>query len=76
MNKINELFLLCNYRKTLKEITDKSITSVTIPKSVKEIGEDVFSWCTSLRKVMFPKDKEDLAKEFEEDFENCTIELV
>ena len=37
----------------LKECTDKSITSVVIPDSVKKIVEDAFYCCSSLSSVEF-----------------------
>ena len=38
----------------LKECTDKSITSVVIPDSVKKIGVKAFKYCESLSSVVIP----------------------
>ncbi len=35
---------------------DKNLTSVTLPDTVREIGEDAFSCCDNLTKVVLPKD--------------------
>ena len=55
MNKTNSIFLLGNYRKTLKELLDKSVSSVTIPNSVTEIEGCVFWFCDTLTSVVLPE---------------------
>ena len=54
----------------------KNLQEIGFSNGITEIHETAFQGCTSLKKVMFPKEKKDLAREFEENFESCTIELA
>ena len=46
----------------LKECTDKSITSVVIPDSVKKIGVKAFRGCKSLSSVVIPSSVTEIGK--------------
>ncbi len=51
---MNEILRLSEDGKTLVEVTDKSVRSVTIPEGVTCIGDGVFSECHALLSVQIP----------------------
>lgn len=51
---MNEIPRLSEDGKTLVEVTDKTVRSVTIPEGVTCIGELAFSRCSSLREIILP----------------------
>ena len=51
---MNEILRLSEDGKTLVEVTDKSVRSVTIPEGVTCIGDGAFSECHALLSVQIP----------------------
>lgn len=55
--------------KTLVKVVDKSVTSITIPDGVTEIGYEAFMLCKSLEEINIP---DSITKTGEMAFASCT----
>ncbi|WP_220124543.1 leucine-rich repeat domain-containing protein, partial [Metamycoplasma hominis] len=61
--EIKDNFFIDKNNKKILAYLDKKTTKVTIPSSVKEIGESAFSWCTNLKEVILNEGLEKIGAE-------------
>ncbi|WP_203282123.1 leucine-rich repeat domain-containing protein [Metamycoplasma hominis] len=71
--EIKDNFFIDKNNKKILAYLNKNATKVTIPDSVKEIGDSAFSGCSNLKEVIL---NEGLEKIGYEAFQNLLIELV
>lgn len=57
------------FSKDIREIIERTVTELIIPKGVKTIGEFAFQGCARLEKIILPKGLEGIA---DNAFTNCT----